>query len=71
MIEYAVVIEPAGANWSAYSPAVPGCVAVGDSADDCLEQMRSAIEAHFAFLREEHLPLPQPTVRVEHIAVAA
>ena len=71
MTEYAIVIEPAGTNWSAYSPDIPGCVAVGDTSDDCLEAMRSAIEAHLAFLREERLPLPTPSVRVERIKIAA
>jgi predicted RNase H-like HicB family nuclease len=50
--EYAVVIEDAGKNWSAYVPDLPGCVAVGSSVDEVKAEIRAAIALHIASLRE-------------------
>jgi predicted RNase H-like HicB family nuclease len=34
MIRYLIVIEKAGANFSAYAPDLPGCVATGATRDE-------------------------------------
>jgi predicted RNase H-like HicB family nuclease len=57
---YAVVIEEAEGNYSAYVPDLPGCVAVGDTVDECEASIQEAIEAHIRVMREEGLTVPNP-----------
>lgn len=45
-MQYTVIIEKAGDNYSAYVPDLPGCVAVADTPDEVLDLMREAIEFH-------------------------
>ena len=63
-MRYAVVIEKAQGNYSAY---VPGCVATGDTMADVGREMGSAIRFHVEGLREDGLPVPAPTSSVEYI----
>jgi predicted RNase H-like HicB family nuclease len=55
---YAIVIEDAGANFSAYSPDLPGCVATGATPEETESRMREAIELHLEGLAEDGLPIP-------------
>jgi len=55
---YAIVIENAGANFSAYSPDLPGCVATGATPEETESRMREAIELHLQGLAEDGLPIP-------------
>jgi predicted RNase H-like HicB family nuclease len=70
-MRYAVVIERAAGNYSAYVPDLPGCVATGDSYAEAEAEIRSAIEFHLDGLREDGLPIPAPMSQVEYIEVAA
>ena len=71
MKEYLVVYERAGANWSAYVPDLPGCVAAGDTRRSTARLIREAIEFHIAGMREEGLPVPEPSAEAERVGVAA
>ena len=66
-VRYAVVIERAGKNYSASSPDIPGVIAVGDTVDECREDMRDAIAAYLAELAKDARPAPPPTTILEHI----
>jgi predicted RNase H-like HicB family nuclease len=70
-MRYAVVIEQAEGNYSAYVPDLPGCVATGDSTDQVEQLIREAIQLHLEGLREDGLPLPEPSSKVEYVEVAA
>ena len=70
-MKYAVVIENAGSNYSAYVPDLPGCIAVGQSIQETQSEIRSAIEFHLEGLRIEGLPIPEPTSEVEYVEIAA
>lgn len=70
MREYVVVYERAEHNWAAYSPDIPGCVATGDTRDDVGRQFREAVEFHFEGLREQGLPIPEPSSDVGRVRVA-
>jgi predicted RNase H-like HicB family nuclease len=62
MISYAVVIERADDGGSAaWCPDLPGCVALGDTEEQVLDEMRRAIEFHIAGLREDGQPIPHPS----------
>ena len=70
-MRYAIVIEKADFNLSAYVPDLPGCVATGESISEIERAIRDAIELHLAGLREDGLPVPPPSSRVDYVEVAA
>lgn len=70
-MRYAIVIENAGNNFSAYAPDLPGCVATGATLEETEREIREAIAFHIEGLREDGLPVPLPTSQVEYIEVAA
>jgi len=70
-MRYAIVIERAGQNFSAYVPDLPGCVATGSTELEAEEEIRSAIAFHIEGLREDGLPVPQPESRVDYVEVSA
>ena len=70
-MRYAIVIERANDNFSAYVPDLPGCVATGSTLEETEQAMREAIEFHIEGLREDGAPVPPPTSRVDYIEVAA
>ena len=70
-MRYAIVIENAENNFSAYVPDLPGCVATGATLEEAEHEIREAIAFHIDGLREDGLPVPLPTSQVEYIEVAA
>jgi predicted RNase H-like HicB family nuclease len=70
-MRYAVVIESAGSNFSAYVPDLPGCVATGATIAETEVAIREAIEFHLDGLRQDGSPIPPPISRVEYVEVAA
>ena len=68
---YAIVLEKAASNYAAYVPDLPGCVATGPTAEETERLLREAIELHVSGLREEGLPIPEPSSRVEYVEVEA
>lgn len=70
-MKYAVVIEKADGNFSAYVPDLPGCVATGHSLSEVEAQIREAISFHLDGMREDGTPIPEPTSKVEYIELAA
>ncbi len=70
-MRYAIVIEKAEGNFSVYVPDLPGCVATGDSVEEAEGSIREAIEFHLDGLREDNLPIPPASSRVDYVAVAA
>ena len=69
-MRYAIVVERAVNNYSAYVPDLPGCVATGATMEETEQLIREAIELHVAGLREDGLPIPQPSSQVEYVEVA-
>ena len=59
---YLIVIERADdGGYGAWAPDLPGCVALGDSLEECEHEMREAIAFHLEGLREQGEPVPPPT----------
>ncbi|MDT4992384.1 MAG: hypothetical protein QOH97_2276 [Actinoplanes sp.] len=59
---YAIVIERAeDGGFGAWSPELPGCVALGDTREECVAEMRAAIAFHLDGLREAGEPIPEQT----------
>ena len=70
-MRYAIVIEKAEGNYSAYVPDLPGCVATGATVAEVEAEIRAAITFHLDGLREDGLPVPTPESQVEYIDIAA
>jgi predicted RNase H-like HicB family nuclease len=70
-MRYAVVIEKAEGNYSAYVPDLPGCIATGATVAEVEAEIREAIEFHLDGMREDGLPIPAASSQVEYVEVAA
>ena len=68
---YPLVIERTSTGYSAYSPDVPGCAAVGDTEDETRHNFEDALRAHFDMMRELAEPIPEPSSSVDYVEVAA
>jgi predicted RNase H-like HicB family nuclease len=65
---YAVVIEKAGRNYSAYAPDLPGVITTGPTPEATERNMREAIAFHLSELRAAGEPIPAPTTRATYVA---
>jgi predicted RNase H-like HicB family nuclease len=63
-MRYAIVIEKAENNYSAYVPDLPGCVATGATVQEVEAQIRDAIAFHIEGLRENGDVVPTPSSRM-------
>ena len=70
-MKFAVVIEKAASNYSAYVPDLPGCVATGRTVSETEARIREAIELHLQGMKEDGLPIPEPSSAVDYVEVAA
>jgi predicted RNase H-like HicB family nuclease len=70
-MRYAIVIEQAEGNFSAYVPDLPGCVATAATVAEVEAEIREAIAFHVEGLREDGLPVPEPSSKVEYVDIAA
>jgi predicted RNase H-like HicB family nuclease len=66
-MRFAIVIEKAADNFSAYVPDLPGCVATGASVSDVENEIREAIRFHIDGLRHDGLPIPASTSIAEYV----
>jgi predicted RNase H-like HicB family nuclease len=67
MTRYAVVIEKAGSNYSAYVPDLPGCVATADTVEAIEVEIRDAIRFHIDGIKADGLDVPPPTTIAEYV----
>jgi predicted RNase H-like HicB family nuclease len=70
-MRYAIVIEHAGGNFSAYVPDLAGCVATGQTVSEAEQNIRQAIAFHLEGMKEDGTPIPSPTCQVDYVEVAA
>jgi predicted RNase H-like HicB family nuclease len=66
-MRYAVVIEKAEGNYSAYVPDLPGCIATGDTVAAVEQEIREAIRFHIDGLKADGFPVPAPTSIAEYV----
>jgi predicted RNase H-like HicB family nuclease/DNA-binding XRE family transcriptional regulator len=57
---YRVCIEKGSHNYSAYLPALPGCIATGRTLEEMKHRIREAVAFHIKGLKEEGLSAPKP-----------
>jgi predicted RNase H-like HicB family nuclease len=66
-MRYAVVIEKADGNYSAYVPDLPGCVATGATVAEAESEIREAIRFHIDGLKADGAAVPAPTSIAEYV----
>ena len=68
-MQYAMIIEKGERNYSAYFPDLPGCIATGKTLDEVKQRMREGLELHLRGMREDGLPIPEPSL-VDYVEAA-
>lgn len=69
-MRYAMIIEQGDRNYSAYLPDLPGCIATGRTLEELKQRMSEAIELHLRGMREDGLPIPEPTSLADYVEAA-
>ena len=72
MIRYAVIIEKAAdGGYGAYVPDLPGCVGMGSTHEEVMNNIADAIQFHLEGLKEEGLKIPEIKTEAEMLMVRA
>ncbi|OJX50553.1 type II toxin-antitoxin system HicB family antitoxin [Devosia sp. 66-22] len=66
-MRYAVVIEKANQNFSAYVPDLPGCIATGATVQEVEVEIGEAIRLHIEGMLEDGLAVPEPAAIAEYV----
>jgi len=69
MSRYLILIEEGPTSFGAYSPDLPGCVAVGGTPDEAEGLMHEAIALHVEGLRTSGEPVPAPHTTATYVDV--
>jgi predicted RNase H-like HicB family nuclease len=69
-MNYLVIYEKTATGYSAYGPDLPGCITTGSTLEETEGLMREAIGFHLEGLRQDGLPIPEPTNKAEYITAA-
>jgi len=69
-MKYVVVYEKSSTGWGAYVPDLPGVIATGHTKEETQQLIREAIEFHLDGLREDNLPIPEPSASTEVVFVS-
>jgi predicted RNase H-like HicB family nuclease len=57
---YLILVEGGPpSNYSAWSPDVIGCVATGETIEECVSEMRAALASHLELMREDAEAIPK------------
>lgn len=71
MTSYVILIGPTpDGGFGAWAPDLPGCVALGDSYEECVSEMREAVEFHLDGMRCDGTPIPTPSTRATTVDAA-
>ena len=62
-MKYVVVFEKSATGWAAYVADLPGMITTGNSKEQTQQLIREAIAFHLEGLREDSLPVPEPTAK--------
>lgn len=69
-MNYVVVFEKSATGWGAYVPDLPGVIATARSKQEAHQLIREAIQFHLEGLKEDRLPIPEPSASAEVVSVS-
>ena len=71
MVRFAIFIEKApDGGYGAYVPDLPGCVGMGATRDEVMQNIAEAISFHLEGMKAEGLPIPPSTTEAENLMLA-
>ena len=70
-MKYAIVIERTASGFSSYVPDLAGCVAAGATVEEVKKSTAEAISFHLDGMREDGVPIPEPSTECDYVAVDA
>jgi predicted RNase H-like HicB family nuclease len=70
-MKYAVILEQGPTSIGVTVPDLPGCFAVAPNLPEARTLIAEAIAFHIESLREDGLPVPEPTTHAEDVHVTA
>ena len=70
-MRYAIVIEKAEGNYSAYVPDLPGCVSIGATREEAEANVKEAITLYLEVLAERGDPIPESRYSSSLVTIAA
>ena len=70
-MNYVVVFEKSATGWAAYVPDLPGVITTGSTKEEVQKLIREAIEFHLEGLKEDNLPIPEPTASAEVVSISS
>jgi len=68
-VNYVVVYEKSDTGWAAYVPDLPGVVTTGRTKEQVRVLIQEAIEFHLDGMKEDRLPIPEPSAEAELISI--
>lgn len=68
-VDYVTVFEKSVAGWAAYVPDLPGVVTTACTRDEVRFLIQQAVEFHLDGMREDGVPIPEPSAEAEVISV--
>ncbi len=68
-MRYLVIIEQSEHGYRAYAPDLPDCVALADTEAEVLHLIHESIHLHLEVMRDEGVPIPDPTARSAYVDV--
>ncbi|MBK8953954.1 MAG: type II toxin-antitoxin system HicB family antitoxin [Saprospiraceae bacterium] len=70
MLQYTIIIQKTPDHgFGAYVPDLPGCIGMGASKKEVIENIREAISFHLEGLKAEGLEIPEPSSEALSISV--
>jgi predicted RNase H-like HicB family nuclease len=68
-VNYVVIYEKSATGWAAYVPDLPGVVTTGKTKPEVRRLIQEAIEFHLDGLKEDRLPIPEPSAEAEMVSI--
>lgn len=71
MVKYTIIIEKAAdGGYGAYVPDLPGCIGMGSTREEVMQNIAEAINFHIEGMKAEGIPIPQSTTEAETLVLA-
>ena len=72
MLRYAVILEKAkDGGYGAYVPDLPGCLGMGETRNETIENISEAIKFHIEGMKAEGISVPLPHSEAENLILAS
>jgi predicted RNase H-like HicB family nuclease len=69
MRQYVILIEKGEGNFGVFAPSLPGCVSVGKTRQEAIDNMYEAIQFHLDTMAEDGDPIPEEDLEAVMLVV--